>query len=63
MDDGPHFRYIGDLQELPKKIYNKSGYRYIIDIIDHFSKWYYRNLLKTKSAEEVILKIVKKLLY
>lgn len=35
MDNGLHFRYIGDLWELPKKIYNKSGYRYIIDIVDH----------------------------
>ena len=57
MDNGPHYRYIGDLWELPKKIYNKSGYRYIIDIVDHFSKWYYGYLLKTKSAEEVLLKI------
>ena len=44
-DEGPHFRYIADLWQLPNEIYNKSGYIYIIDIIDHFSKWYYGYLL------------------
>ena len=28
-------------------------YNYVLDIIEHFSKWYYGYLLKTKEAEEV----------
>ena len=41
MDNGPHYRYIGDLWELPKEICKICDYKYIIDIVDHFSKWYY----------------------
>ena len=29
----------------------------MLDIIDHFSKWYYGFLLKTKEAEDVLKKI------
>lgn len=32
----------------------KSGYSYILDIADHFSKWYQGYCLKTKSVDEVL---------
>ena len=34
---GPHIRYEADLWELDKVIYEKSGFKYILEIIDHFS--------------------------
>ena len=38
MDEGPYFRYIADLWRLPNEIYIASRFKYIIDIIDHFTK-------------------------
>ena len=57
IDEGPHFRYIADLWQLPNEIYNESGYKYIIDIIDHFSKWYYGYLLINKEGKNILNKI------
>ena len=57
IDNGPHYRYVADLWYLNNSIQENSGYKYVIDIIDHFSKWYGGYLLKTKSAEEVLKKI------
>ena len=57
VENGPHFRYVADLWYLPKEIANSVGYKYILDIVDHFSKWYYGYLLKTKEAEEILKKI------
>ena len=54
MDDGPHFRYIADIWQLPTEIFNFSGFKYIIDIIDHFTKWYYGYLLENKEGKNVI---------
>jgi len=53
-DKGPHYRYIADLWYLSKELSNYSGYNYIHDIIDHFSKWYQGYALKAKSAKEVL---------
>ena len=39
-DLGPHYRYLVDITYLKDKIYkNKTKYLYIIDFIDHFSKF------------------------
>ena len=54
IDKGPHFRYIADLWYLAKDISKISGYKYILDIIDHFSKWYQGYPLKTKTSDEVL---------
>ena len=54
IDNGAHYRYITDLWYLSKNISAKTGYSYILDIVDHFSKWYQGYCLKTKSAEEVL---------
>ena len=53
LDDGPHYLYVADLWKLCKEIKNMSGYSYVIDIIDHFSKFYYGYFLNTKKAKEV----------
>ena len=56
IESGPHYRYIADLWQLPKDISKDTGYKYILDIVDHFSKWYYGYLLKSKEGEEVLKK-------
>ena len=57
LDNGPHYRYVADLWYLNQDIRDLTGYNYVLDIIDHFSKWYYGYLLKTKEAAEVLKKI------
>ena len=42
---------------MPKDISKDKENKYILDIVDHFSKWYYRYLLKSKEGEEVLKKI------
>ena len=54
LDKGPHYRYIADLWYLSKDISKISGFKYILDIIDHFSKWYQGYPLKTKNSEEIL---------
>ena len=41
IENGPHYRYVADIWTLPKDIASQSNYKYILDIVDHFSKWYY----------------------
>ena len=50
IDNGPHYKYIDDLWHLPYYIFKKTGYNYIIDIVDHFSKWYFGYLLENKES-------------
>ena len=57
IENGPHYRYIADLWTIPKEISSETEYKYILDIVDHFSKWYYGYLLKSKSAEEVLINL------
>ena len=57
IENGPHYRYVADIWNIPKEISKKTEYNYILDIVDHFSKWYYGYLLKTKTKEEVLKKI------
>ena len=54
IDKGPHYRYIADLWYLSKEISLLTGYNYILDVIDHFSKWYQGYALKSKSSDEVL---------
>ena len=56
IENGPHYRYVVDLWTLPKEIANATKYKYILDIVDHFSKWYYGYLLYTKEAKEILKK-------
>ena len=43
-----------DIWYLPKDISKASGYSYILDVIDHFSKWLYSFPLKEKAAKEIL---------
>ena len=43
-----------DLCYLPKEIREKFAYKYIMDIIDHFSKWMWSYPMKEKTAEEAL---------
>ena len=52
-----HERYIIDLWELPPEITDIFPYKYIIDIIDHFSKYLASYPLITKSSKEVLAHI------
>ena len=51
---GPHYRYIADLWYLSKEISLKCGYKYILDVIDHFSKWYQGYPLIIKNDGEIL---------
>ena len=57
IENGPHYRYVANLWTIPKEIAKKVNYNYILYIVDHFSKWYYGYILKTKEAKEVFNKI------
>ena len=46
-----------DLWYLPKDIAAYTGYNYILDIIDHFSKWLYSYTLKSKNGNEILIKL------
>ena len=52
--NGLHYRYICDIWYLSKEIEEESGFKYILDIIDHFTKWYQGYCLKNKSSKEVL---------
>ena len=45
LDDGPHYRYVADLWYLNQELRDVTDYNYVLDIIDHFSKWNYGYLL------------------
>ena len=36
---GPKERYVADAWKLPKNIAEQTGYAYVLDIIDYFSKF------------------------
>ena len=43
-----------DLWYLPKEIRNKVSYIYVMDIMDHFSKWMWSYPMKEKTANEAL---------
>ena len=47
-----HDRYVTDIWHLPKEISDKVDYKYLLDIVDHFSNWYYGYFLYSKEGEE-----------
>ena len=49
IDEGPKFRYIVDLWEIPEDLSLNTDYIYILDCIDHFSKFLNSFLLKNKT--------------
>ena len=54
IENGPHYRYAADIWTLPKEIASETNYKYILDVVDHFSKWYYGYLLHSKEAKEIL---------
>ena len=52
IDKVPHDEYQIDLWYLPKDITKVISYNYVIDIIDHFSKWIWSYTIINKTAEE-----------
>ena len=54
---GPHIRYIGDLWELEKNLVKITGYKFILEIVDHFSKWMWCYPLINKEGEIVLKKL------
>ena len=59
LDNGPHFRYVADIWYLNTEIAKITGYKFVLDIIDHFSKWYGGFLLKKNTSEEVLKNLEK----
>ena len=55
IENVPHFRIEMDIFYLPDDIAKVSGYNYILDIIDIFSKWLFSFPLITKSSKEVLI--------
>ena len=37
IENGPHYRYIADLLNIPREISSEVEFIYILDIVDHFS--------------------------
>ena len=57
-DEGPHYRLLIDITYLDTKLYSKkTNYKYIIDCIDHFSKFYWGYLIRDKTANTTLNKI------
>ena len=55
IDKGPHDEYQMDLFYLDEDIVEKTSYKYIASIIDHFSKWMWSYCLKSKTGRECLL--------
>ena len=55
---GPRERFLVDLVDINEEINdNKKLYKYILNIIDHYSKLVGSYLLKNKSGKDVLFKI------
>ena len=56
-DEGPHYRLLVDITYLDSKYYSdKTNYKYIIDCIDHFSKFYWAYLIRNKTEKQLLIK-------
>lgn len=62
MDEGPHYEYQIDLWYLTNDIISVTEYRYIVDIIDHFSKWLWSYPIHEKTAFQCLI-CLKKYIY
>ena len=57
-DEGPHYRLLIDITYLDENYYkDKTEYKYIIDCIDHFTKFYWGYLIRDKTAKTALNKI------
>ena len=55
IEEGPKFRIEMDLWYLDDDIARISKYNYVLDILDHFSKWVFSYPLITKNANEILI--------
>lgn len=55
IENGPHFRLEIEIWYLADDIFKRSGYYYILDIIDVFSKWIFSFPLITQSSIEILI--------
>ena len=55
--NGSKIRYQAYIRYVPVELKVNNEYNYFLDIIDHFSKWLYSYLLKSKDSELVVSKI------
>ena len=62
ISNGPHDEYQMDLWYLPKDMLPYTDYKYVMDIVDHFSKWIWSYPLKNKDAYNS-LQCLKKFIY
>ena len=62
IDEGPHYEYQIDLWYLSDDIIMETEYKYIVDIIDHFSKWLWSYPINEKTAFQCLL-CLKKYIY
>ena len=51
LDEGPKYRYVADTWDIPKDLIKNTDYRYGLDLIDHFSKFYFCYLLENKRMD------------
>ena len=53
----PRVRYIADITDIPLEIRKGTDYLYLLNIIDHFSKYVASYLIKSKKSETILNKI------
>ena len=55
---GRHFRMLVDIAYLDNEFYKeKTNFKYIIDCIDHYTKFYWGYLIRDKKANTILSKI------
>ena len=59
----PKDQFIIDLTNCPDNIKNNTNYKYLLHIIDHYSKFLFGKLLEDKKADNTVLNNIKNILY
>ena len=54
LNEGPRYEIQLDIWYLPPDIKLETDYKFVLDIVDHFSKWIWSYPLKTKRAEDTL---------
>ena len=62
IEEGPHYRLEMDLWYLSEDIAEATGYNFILDIIDVFSKWLFSFPLIHRNSQEILIALRKYLL-
>ena len=57
LDNGPRCRYVFDIYNIPEELSKNTPYLYILDCVDHFSKYINSFLLVNKTMPLVLSKI------